>query len=62
MTTEEARKKNEMCVYKLTFPDGKCCVGKAKNLSSRIRIYKRNVNDESNSPVMVAVESLVLRI
>lgn len=60
MTTEEARKNNEMCIYKLTFPDGKCYVGKTKKLSSRIRIYERNVNDESNSPVMLAVRKFGL--
>lgn len=46
MTFEEARKKSCACIYKFTFPDGKCYVGKSKNLAKRIRLYFMSLNDE----------------
>lgn len=55
MTTEEAKKKHDLCIYKLTFPNGKSYIGKTKSLSSRIRIYERNFSEQDSSKVMNAI-------
>lgn len=60
MTTEEAKKKNELCVYRLTFPDGKSYIGKTKKLSKRISLYERNIDEQDNSKVMEAVRKFGL--
>ena len=36
----EANKKNCACIYKFTFPDGKCYVGRTKNLAKRIELLQ----------------------
>lgn len=55
MNLEEAKKKSCSCVYKITFPDGKCYVGKTKELSSRIGLYKRFYEGEKNGLVSDAI-------
>lgn len=49
----EANKKNCACIYKFTFPDGKCYVGRTKNLAKRIRIYQKALNGECKSSKVV---------
>lgn len=41
MNTDEAKKRNCACVYKIDFPDGKSYIGKTKDLKSRIGLYER---------------------
>ena len=44
-------KDNSACIYKLTFPDGKCYVGQTKNLLNRVNLYVRNHGHRSLSGV-----------
>ena len=44
-------KDNSACIYKLTFPDGKCYVGQTKNLLNRVNLYIRNHENGSKSGV-----------
>lgn len=37
----EAKRKSDACIYCLSFPNGKCYVGKTKDLGSRMGLYKR---------------------
>lgn len=53
MKFEEAKKKSCACVYKFTFPDGKCYVGKSKNLAKRINLYLMSLRDEQKSTKVV---------
>lgn len=39
MKFEEANKLKCACVYKLTYPDGKCYIGQTKCLGNRVRLY-----------------------
>lgn len=57
MTTEDVKEKNELCVYKITFPDGMSYIGKTKNLSKRLRLYEMNLSREKNTPVMQAIKT-----
>lgn len=49
----EANKKNCACIYRFTFPDGKCYVGRTKNLAKRIELYKKNLNGECKSSKVI---------
>lgn len=40
MKFEEAKEFTCSCVYKLTYPDGKCYVGQTKNLCNRVKLYE----------------------
>lgn len=40
MKFEEAKKQKCACVYKLTYPDGKCYIGQTKCLCERIKLYE----------------------
>lgn len=56
MVLDEVRKMRVSCIYRITFPDGKCYVGKTKNLCERVRLYERKLVDLSdNSRVMSAL-------
>lgn len=49
-------KSSVSCIYRITFPDGKCYVGQTKNLKDRVRLYLRLVSDLSQkSRVMCAL-------
>lgn len=43
----EAKRKSDACIYCLTFPNGKCYIGKTKDLGSRMGLYKR-FNGDNN--------------
>ena len=62
MNLEEAKNSRVSCIYRITFPDGKCYVGRTKNLCKRVRLYERKVNDVSdNSRVMAALRECGLK-
>lgn len=48
MNFEESKKKNVACIYRITFPNGKCYVGKTKDLSNRIALYERKITDDTS--------------
>ena len=49
MNFNDAEKFCKPCVYKLTYPNGKCYIGQTKCLRDRIRLYRRQINGELNS-------------
>lgn len=53
MKFEEAKDLQCACIYKLTYPDGKCYIGQTKCLRDRIKLYEsqisRNFGDESKN-------------
>lgn len=53
MKFEEAKKLKCACVYKLTYPDGKCYIGQTKCLGNRVRLYEsqlsRNFGSDSKN-------------
>lgn len=53
MNLNEASKKNCACIYRFTFPDGKRYVGRTKNLSKRIELYKKNLNEGCKSSKVI---------
>ena len=56
MVLDEVKKMRVSCIYRITFPDGKCYVGKTNNLRERVRLYERKLVDLSdNSRVMSAL-------
>ena len=56
------------CIYRLVFPDGKCYVGKTKDLRGRLRLYERKMKDlDDNSRIMCAlrefgIENVVVEV
>lgn len=56
MVLDEVKKMRVSCIYRITFPDGKCYVGETNNLRERVRLYERKLVDFSdNSRVMSAL-------
>lgn len=49
----EANKKSCACIYRFTFPNGKCYVGRTKNLAKRIELYKRNLSEDVKSSKVI---------
>ena len=41
------------CVYRLVFPDGKCYVGKTKDLRERVRLYEHKMKESDDSSRVV---------
>lgn len=57
MNFKEAESRRCACIYRFTFPDGKSYIGKTKDLSNRIKIYVRNISE--NTKLTKVEEALV---
>lgn len=60
MKLSEAKEKHCMCIYKLTFPDGKSYVGKTKSLSGRISIYEKFYKEKNDGILSDAIREFGL--
>lgn len=48
MNFKEAKKLRFACVYRLSYPDGKCYIGQTKCLRDRIKLYESQLLSDSN--------------
>lgn len=65
MRLDEAKKSHVSCVYCLLFPNGKCYVGKTKDLSKRVCLFEDfgNTNKELSSAIVeFGVDNIDIRV
>lgn len=46
MNFKEAKKLKIACIYRLSYPDGKCYIGRTKDLSYRIELYENQLSGD----------------